>query len=107
VLLTFILVLLGWVIFRSASISDAYYYICGIFDNSLLSVPEINPRGLAVSTLFFTVVMFVVEWLNRDEGHGLVLRMGGLYRYMICVLLIWLILLFRSTEPVDFVYFQF
>jgi hypothetical protein len=110
-LLTFTLVLFGWVIFRSASISDAYYYICGIFSESLLSIPVMPgigiTRGLFVSTMFFVVMLFMVEWLNRGNAHGLVLRVSKPCRYVIYILLILSIICFRSSAPVDFVYFQF
>jgi hypothetical protein len=110
-LLTFTLVLFGWVIFRSASISDAYFYLCGIMNSSLFSIPVMPgigiTRGLFVSTMFFVVVLFMLEWLHRDREHGLVLRVSKPYRYVIYILLLFLITCFRSSDPIDFVYFQF
>jgi D-alanyl-lipoteichoic acid acyltransferase DltB (MBOAT superfamily) len=111
VLLTFTIVMLGRVIYRSVSISDAYSYLCGIFERSLLSIPVMPgigiTRGLFVSTMFFILLLFVVEWFQRDHEHGLVLRVSKSYRYVIYVVLFLSITFFRAMEPVNFIYFQF
>jgi quinol-cytochrome oxidoreductase complex cytochrome b subunit len=64
-------------------------------------------RGLFVSTMFFVVVLFMLEWLNRDNAHGLVLRVSKPCRYVIYILILLSIIFFHASAPVDFVYFQF
>ncbi|MBO7572039.1 MAG: MBOAT family protein [Bacteroidales bacterium] len=105
-LITFMLVVVGWIIFRAGTITDAWYYICGLFDSSLFTIPSISKRDLIVVP--FIVILIVVEWLNRQESHGL-FRVGKLpyiYRYLVYTLII-LIIFFMRTAPKAFIYFQF
>ena len=102
-LLTFVLAVFGWIIFRSESIGQAWEFVAGIFCNGLLTVPQIP--GL---TLVFALVMFVVEWLNRSREHGLVvdgIRQRWI-RWIVYYALVFAIILF-SHESETFIYFQF
>ena len=102
-ILTFVLAVFGWIIFRSESIGQAGQFIADIFRNGLLTVPQ--TPGL---TLLFALVMFVVEWFNRSQEHGLVLN--GIrqrwIRWSIYYALAFAIILF-SHESETFIYFQF
>ncbi len=102
-ILTFVLAVFGWIIFRSESIGQAGQFIADIFRNGLLTVPQ--TPGL---TLLFALVMFVVEWFNRSQEHGLVL--DGIrqrwIRWSIYYALAFAIILF-SHESETFIYFQF
>lgn len=102
-ILTFVLAVFGWIIFRSESIGQAGQFIADIFRNGLITVPQ--TPGL---TLLFALVMFVVEWFNRSQEHGLVL--DGIrqrwIRWSIYYTLAFAIILF-SHESETFIYFQF
>ena len=45
---TFFLTVFAWIFFRSASLSDAFSFIKGIFSSSLFSIPSIHPLDLFI-----------------------------------------------------------
>lgn len=103
---TFLLVLIGWIIFRSDTISEAAGYIVRMFtDWSLHS-------GIPGKRYFIWVaVMLVVEWVLREhrhtfdiQGHGLLkyrLVRWGLYLGIACLCI------FDQGSRSEFIYFQF
>lgn len=107
-LLTFFLVVIGWIIFRAESIGQAWRYLCGLFSQSLLSIPWIDTRHYYVPVVLGIVVMLLVEWLQRDKEHTFdlsgikshVLKLG-IYYVMVAVLF-WL-----GGHAESFIYFQF
>lgn len=103
--LTFLLVVFGWIIFRAESISQAWNYICGIFNRSLFQMPEYFSK----TTVLMIVVMLAVEWWNRDREFGLQLNVQKLpvmVRYGIYFSLIFLVY-FCGGNQETFIYFQF
>ncbi|MDR0348439.1 MAG: MBOAT family protein, partial [Tannerella sp.] len=109
---TFLLTLVGWIIFRAESIGQAVGYLQGICSRSLFSIPEMPgigiTRPLAASTLCFIFILFATEWWHREREHGLSLHVKNqAMRYIIYIVLLWALLFFPATEPATFVYFQF
>lgn len=108
-LLTFALVVIGWIIFRAPSIADAWHYILAMSDKSLLSVPWLMTRGFYIPLFISIIIMFVFEWMGRKDGYGLawlrgkkgVLQLAVYYFFMI------LIYAWQSSEEIQFIYFQF
>ncbi len=104
--LTFLLVLIGWVIFRADNIKHAWTYIKGMFthfDNLSLMAS----RG----PLLWCAALFLMEWFSKDRecpldfgGKGLFskryVRWGTYYLFFMAV-----ILFGGSTQA--FIYFQF
>ena len=74
ILLTFVLVTIGWVIFRADNLPQAWEYfsrICAwnsIGDISFFISPVFLTRA------FWIAVMLLVEWIDRREEHGLSMR---------------------------------
>ena len=103
-LITFLLAVIGWIIFRAENMHQAIDYFNHLFSTSIFSVPTAIP-GL---TLIFALVMLVVEWINRTQEHGLVLDSVKpcWLRWMIYYVLTFVILLY-SFESETFIYFQF
>ena len=108
-LLTFMLVVVGWIIFRAESIGDAWHYILGLCAGDVLLAPYqffVYPHNL---TGFFVLVMLAVEWLQRSADHGL--QISGIrfewLRWLIYLALIAAMLMFKSFENSQFIYFQF
>jgi len=104
-LLTFVLVVIGWIIFRAESIGQAWEYICGVFNSSLISLPL---RKNVIYTCLFILIMIVVEWRNRNKQHGLQIAdiKSIIVRYSIYLLLLLTILLNNGNQK-TFIYFQF
>lgn len=107
-LLTFVLITIGWIIFRAPSLADAWDVCCNICSGTLWSAPYILLMQEMLFMAIGIVVMIGVEWLQRNEDHGLVLdRMTSrVLRYAIYIVLITMIL-WKGETGDAFIYFQF
>ena len=108
-LLTFALAVLGGIIFRADTITDAGAFITGICNKSLISIPWLINRQFYIPLACAMVSMFLVEWIGRlDTGSFL----SGKIRYqsirwIVYLLLIVAIARYGGFEQVQFIYFQF
>ena len=104
-LLTFILAVFGWIIFRSESIGQAWEVILGIMNRSLFTAPMMVV-GLK-KIVFVILVLLLVEWLNRSKEHGLAIGNLPLWlRIASCYMLV-LVILELGGNSQSFIYFQF
>ncbi len=116
--LTFMLVIIGWVIFRAESIHEAMEYIARMFSRSLFNAP--NGLGLAEymwsGTYLCIVFLFTIEWLQRNKQHGLQIDSSTkifflpnivTMRYIIYLILLFIISLHMWGQSAEFIYFQF
>lgn len=107
---TTLLLMVGWVFFRSASLADALHYFSCTFKPSLLAVPRF--QGIsnvnAIYGLFFSMLLMLLEWLHRDRDHGLDFRPSAprTLRYVIYSVMFVLIYCF-GVDDAAFIYFQF
>jgi alginate O-acetyltransferase complex protein AlgI len=101
---TFTLVMLTLVIFRSDTIGQAFHYLSGLFSLSLFTSPEMH-----LNPLLFILVMFIVEWLQRDKEFGL--QISGIkrpaYKLMIYYSVLFTILVWGNFGVKEFIYAQF
>ena len=108
IVLTLILVVIGLVIFRAADMQLAWTYLCGMWDKSICSVPYLSSKIYYIPQFLFILAMVVIEWIQRNKEHGLVLDgvKSKTLRYCIYgamfVLLIWV-----GGHAETFIYFQF
>ena len=105
ILLTFILVVVGWIIFRAETIGQAWEYICGLCDTSLLSIPMII--GGLKRTLFFIAIMLIVEWLDRNNEHAFSLKGIPSWGSIVILYALILCMLEFMGHSQSFIYFQF
>lgn len=108
VLLTFVLVTIGWIIFRADSLSQAIGYIVRMLSDFSLILPVSRQQAIAV---FFVCVMMAVEIVQRDRDFGLQLSHNGVFRYRaarwgVYLCFVMAIMLFAGS-PEQFIYFQF
>lgn len=103
---TFLLVVIGWIMFRAESIRVAVHYIERMFNMSLMSVPN-YVTGMK-KTFFCLLILISVEWIQRNKKHGLDIHMiktpivkYGIYFALVC-LIIWF-----GGKSETFIYFQF
>ena len=94
-LLTFVLVLIGWVLFRSPDMASCIAYLARICQTSLWSMPLVeNALHLAV-TGSAILVMLTMEWRRQLPNRW--------WMYFALTLAIW----WFAGQDVDFIYFQF
>lgn len=100
---TFVLVVFGFIIFRSADITQAFDYFARMFSGSLFTLPR---RFL--SPLPWVFVLIVVEWFQRTQQHGLCLNAirTRVLRWIIYLVIALLCLAFFKPAS-EFIYFQF
>lgn len=112
---TFALAVIGWIIFRAESLSDALHYLQGMCSRSILDFSDSMARlsGLDFSKTAIAIgVMLVCEWLQRDKQHALQFSDGGfvgrhaVVRYAIYFVLIMATMTFAGSQS-EFIYFQF
>lgn len=108
-LFTFALAVVGWIIFRADTITDACAFIAGIGSKSLLSIPWLINRHFYIPLACAIVCMFLVEWIGRlDTGSFL---SGKIHyksiRWIVYLLNVAAIALYGGFEQVQFIYFQF
>ena len=102
-LLTFILAVLGWIIFRAESIGQAGEIFAGIFSTSLFTMPS-----LPMKTMLFIVILLVVEWIQRKKQHAL--ELSGVKSHVLkyaCYIAIMLMIFCFGVYNESFIYFQF
>ena len=105
-LLTFALVVLGWIFFRADTISDAFGIILSI-PSHLLSIPWLINRGYYIHTFVAIAVMLLIEWLNRTQPHALARISNYAIVRVVAYYLIVLSIVFYSGQNETFIYFQF
>lgn len=102
IVLTFALVVLGWIIFRADSLGMAWDYIGRLFSSGSL-----KPIGSTL-TLISILLMLAVEWLHRQKTHGLEISYlnSHILKYTIYIGLA-ILMFFSYTNSESFIYFQF
>jgi D-alanyl-lipoteichoic acid acyltransferase DltB (MBOAT superfamily) len=109
ILATFSLTVFAWIFFRTENVGHALRYISGIFSSSLFSIPFFEGgRRHALITILLVIVLFAVEWLQRDKHHALELtyKIPRPFRWIIYYAIIYLILQYSGSQQ-SFIYFQF
>ena len=103
---TFLLVLLGWALFRARSVGEALRWYGEMFNPCSFGALHGLPRELATA-LIGAAVMFAVEWAARRGQHGLS-RLPRLRfaRWVAYYVLLWLVV-FYAPGSQTFIYFQF
>jgi len=103
--LTFMLICIGWIFFRSNTITDALQYIGGLFNITLFSIP--NHAG--INGLFLSIaILAVTDWLMRTKSHSLDVSniKQPILRYSIYLVVLFVIFAFGGHAE-NFIYFQF
>ena len=104
-LLTFVLVTIGWIIFRSESIGQAWTYFSRICDYSLFSMPFLYVG--TKKTALFIVLMLVVEWLFKERRFTLDFIAIPKWIPIVASYSLILVILEFAAHSQSFIYFQF
>lgn len=109
ILLTFFIVVGGWIIFRAENMMQAGEVFAGIFTLK----PGVDWMGLGLSSILtfstygFIIALMVVEKFTQTYNHPLqALRLPRVGRWSLYLLLIFLMLFFVGRAE-SFIYFQF
>ena len=106
-MLTFFLAVLGWIIFRAESMSQAAGFFHAMVCNTFYDPSKLY--GLMF--LRFGLLLLLVEWLQRDKQHALQLPVVKPFNYKVVrwgiyYLVLALIYNYTGTSQ-SFIYFQF
>ena len=106
ILITFLLVVIGWVFFRADTISVAMDYLRILCSNSLFILPEYQVGMKKIG--FSLALLLVVEWVQRNRSHALNFDFNfpPILRWAIYMILT-IIILEIGAESQSFIYFQF
>lgn len=104
-LLTFLLVVVGWIIFRAESIEQAYSYLFRMSSHSLFDRPDAS--GITGLSLAIAIMLFM-EWCQRKRPHAFDLSClhQPVVRCALDVAVILLIIVLGGPSE-NFIYFQF
>lgn len=107
ILSTLFFVVIGWIIFRAESIPQ----VCDIF-SSMLNNPTRNVAEIPdMKCLVFALVLFFVEWLQKDKQHALQFPKNRFFNYRVVrwgvyYSILFVIMKFTGASQ-SFIYFQF
>lgn len=110
ILLTFFLVVLGWIIFRAETISQAWEYIEGIIAQNIFQGPYLINREYYIPLAIAILFLLVMEWLNRNESHGLAINKTisiQWVRRLVYFGIVLFMIYFGKFSYNQFIYFQF
>lgn len=106
---TFVLVLIGWIIFRAETVTQLADIVNKLFSST--GFLNLYGSGLRVDVFIFIAFMLVVEWFQRSKEHALQFpnirllryRAVRLATYYFLIALMWVA--YSSSQ--EFIYFQF
>ena len=99
-LLTFVLVTIGWIIFRAPSLADAWGYVCAL-TNMSGEIP-VMPITQWIGIIFGLLTMIAFEWSYRNSDQAPVPHKWWIY-YILIAAIWW----YAPSFSTDFIYFQF
>ena len=105
--LTFFLAVIGWIIFRAESMTQATDFLMSMINNQFWDVQV--PRNIFF--LCLAILLLLAEWLQRDKQHALQFPDSRLFSYRIVrwgvYIFITMIISVYAGASQQFIYFQF
>lgn len=107
--ITFVLVNVAWIFFRSQSIDDAFRILVQI-----ISMEDISFAGVKQKFQLFKIIVIIsalvscelIYYLYRDKVVAL-FHNSYIFQIILSCIMLWMILLFGSFASNNFIYFQF
>ena len=107
-LLTFLLVVIGWIIFRAERIGQAWEIIIRICSSSLLSIPWLMNRNFYIPVFCCLGLLLGVEWIQRGKNYPFDLSViKPVWMRDTVYLVIFLLIFWQGGHAQTFIYFQF
>jgi len=110
VIITFHLVLLGWIFFRANSLSDAFYILKHIFSSFSINIPTFGlDQSQWYTALLAVAVLLIVHFAERKNSLSNIIRsQPSILRWSLCFfLVIFVITMGYYDYSLQFIYFQF
>ena len=108
---TFLLTCFAWIFFRAESISAAFDYITNMFSIQNMNLDMLKPENIlnkdSAYLFLFIIILIIIEWINRNNTHGLQFISKYLAVRWIIYLGISLAIVQYFGSNVSFIYFQF
>lgn len=105
-LATFILVMIGWVIFRAENIGQAWDYLARMVTQFQFALPAHDK-----DPLIYIGILLVVEWLMRTKQFGLQFEERGILHHRAVrwglYYIIFIATFLLAGQQAEFIYFQF
>ena len=105
--LTFFLAVIGWIIFRAESMTQAWGYLKFMFTNQFFEPHPIHRMPILVGA----ILLLFAEWLQREKQHALQFPNTMPFNYRparwCLYLIIAIIIVVEGGKPATFIYFQF
>lgn len=106
-LLTFLLAVIGWIIFRAENMAQVAEYFSRMFSATLFDVSFAYGK----KALLFILLLMLTEWWYKDRQHALQFSFHALSRYRtvrwgVYLSIVFCLFLFAGGQT-DFIYFQF
>lgn len=104
--ITFLLVMIGWVIFRAETVGDAFGYIAHMFthfsDSSII---------LGKTACFWCIVLLFFEWKSRRYETPFSFPTGTIMslkwvKWLFCLIMFFIVMIFAGSAQ-EFIYFKF
>jgi D-alanyl-lipoteichoic acid acyltransferase DltB (MBOAT superfamily) len=107
IVLTFFLTVIGWIIFRAETMTQAIQYLTAMASNKFFDAKALH----GVTYICFGFALLAVEWLQRDKQHALQFTNMKPFNYRFVrwgiYYAILLIIAFFAGTSQTFIYFQF
>jgi len=106
---TFLVIMMTWIFFRSASTKNAFEYFGIMFSKSIFSSLNIPIEKVVLNT-FFIFILLLIEWTTRKFDHPLDKNINHISvpaRWGMYILLVMVIILYGNFNEQEFIYFQF
>ena len=99
-LLTFVLVTIGWIIFRAPSLTEAWGYVCAM-TNLSGAAPSLHLMQW-IGIIFGLLTMIAFEWSSRNSDQAPIPHRWWIY-YILIAAIWW----YAPSFTTNFIYFQF
>lgn len=105
--LTFLLTVIGWIIFRAESMTQAVDFLTAMVSNRFFDASDLH----GVTYIYFGIALLAVEWLQRNKQHALQFSDAKpfnhrLVRWGVYYIILLLIAKYAGSSQ-TFIYFQF
>jgi alginate O-acetyltransferase complex protein AlgI len=100
VLITFLLVTIGWVFFRSETIGGSFNYLNFMFTS-------FNINSIPVKGLFYIIILLFFDFVFKNNSRNIFENLSTRQKHLTTMLFFIMICVHLSNNKPDFIYFQF